>query len=159
MELRIDRKWLDSHREADEGQDFSAGDLMLRQRDSVNAGAVESAIASTNAAFGTLVQLWRIERKMSPEKLAEAASVDLDEIESIERDETYRPEAQTVCALAGLMDVPALSLLELTGNVVRSDPTFIEYSMAFAANAKRWNEITKEQRRLLHDFLKYLGGR
>jgi transcriptional regulator with XRE-family HTH domain len=158
MELKIQQSWLQKHREADEGHDFSAGDLMLRHPETMVAEDAH-APAMTNAAFGTLIQLWRVDHRMTMQKLAEAADVDLDEIQSIETDETYRPEAQTVCALASLMKVPELSLLQLTGNVVELDPNFVEYSMAFAANAKQWNQISKEQRRLLQGFMKYLSGR
>ena len=157
MELKIQRSWLAKHREADEGHDFSAGDLMLRRPESA-----ETEIATPemlNAAFGALVQLWRVDHKMTPQKLAKAADVDLDEIESIETDERYRPEPQTVCALASLMKIPELSLLQLTGNVVQHDLGFIEFSAAFATNAKQWNQISKEQRRLLQGFMKYLSER
>jgi len=110
-------------------------------------------------AFGTLVYLWRLDRRLTSGKLAEIADIDLDEIENIERDESYRPEARTVCAIASIMKVPELPLLQLTGNVVTPDTDFAEHSMAFAANAKRWNEISKEQKRLLHDYLKYITQR
>ncbi len=159
MELKINSTWLQKHREADEGHDFSAGDLMLRRPAMPATEEAHLQLAMNNAAFGTLIQLWRVDHKMTMQKLAEVAEVDLDEIQSIETDENYKPEPQTVCALASLMKVPELSLLQLTGNVVELDPNFIEYSMAFAANAKQWNQISKEQRRLLQQFMKYLSGR
>jgi DNA-binding XRE family transcriptional regulator len=154
MELKINKKWLQKHLNADENQDFSAGDLALRTHE---GGLHSSAHESTGRAFGMLVHLWRVDQGMTVEKLAQTARVDIDEIESIETEPEYTPEPQTVCSLAAMMSVPELKLLTLTGHVVQNDPDLVEHSQSFAANAKQWEHISKEQRVLLKQYIKYLS--
>ncbi len=157
MDLKTTRAWLARHREDDEGLDTSAGDLMFRLAEHVTLDSEPQW--QLTAAFGALVQLWRIDHGMSVEKLAQHAAIDVDEIQSIEENEEYRPEPQTVCSLASIMKVPEVSLLRLSGNILEQDPEFREHSLAFAANAKQWNQISKEQRRLLQQYMSYLSAR
>lgn len=153
MQLNLSRDWFNKSLEAEEGHNPTAGDLPYR----TEALAIAPESSELTAAFGTLVQLWRIDQKMTQDRLAEVAGIDLDEVESIEADGTYKPEPQAVCSLAHVMKVPELKLLELSGNVTHHDPDFVEYSLAFAANAKQWQTLSKEQRRLLQQYLKYLS--
>jgi transcriptional regulator with XRE-family HTH domain len=156
MELKLSTKWLRHHLDDDENHDFSAGDLALRTHESVSTPAVQGR---ASPAFGTLVHLWRIDQGMTVKKLAEVAQIDTDEIESIEVEAEYVPEAQTVCSLASVMRVPELKLLTLAGHVVQNDPDLAEHSLSFAANAKQWEHISKEQRTLLKQYIKYLSER
>lgn len=155
MNLRIDKDWLRQHLLADELHYANAGELPWVPESSPQKAKQTVA----RGAFATLVQLWRIERGMTVQELAYAASIDIDEVEKIETDEDYRPEPQTVCALATLLKLPELRLLQLTGNVIELDPDLQEYSLKFAANAKQWQQISKEQRRELHRFMKILSER
>jgi hypothetical protein len=153
MKLKITKKWLDNRREADERYDCSAGDFMLRQPAENTA---ETKQRRFGAAFGVLVHLWRIDKRFSPEQLAEIADIDSDEIRSIECEDEYRPEPRTVCALASVMDIPASKMLQISGNIIQDDPTLQEASIRFAANAKH-SELSREQRQALHQFIKRLS--
>ena len=55
------------------------------------------------------------------------------------------------------MKVPELRLLQLSGNASADDKSLAEESYAFAANAKRWQQISKEQKKLLRSYLNYLA--
>lgn len=153
MELKINQAWLTSNLEADEGHNFTAGAFFETLPHTLS----ETSVNPMKEAFGTLVLLWRLERNLTVTKLAEVADVDSEEIESIELDEAYRPEPRTVCALATVMKVPELKLLQLSGNAVTADSNLAEQSYAFAANAKRWQQISKEQKKLLRSYMKYLA--
>ena len=155
MRLQITKEWLERHRKSDEGHDCSAGDLMLRSRPRISTTSTKSRELSP--AFGALVKLWRIDRRMSIDDLARAVKVDRDEVESIETQDTHSPEPQTVCALASIMNIPETRLLQLAGNIVETDVALHEHSIRFAANAKQWDHLSKAQQKALREFIKYLN--
>ena len=153
MELKINHTWLASHLEADGAHDFTAGTFFEETEDLPEVPSIHNPMKE---AFGTLVFLWRLDRNITPTKLAEMADVNLEEIELIERDGAYRPEPRTVVALAGVMKIPEVRLLQLSGHAETGDPSLSKVSSAFAANAKRWQQISREQKRLLNSYMKFL---
>jgi HTH-type transcriptional regulator, competence development regulator len=154
MKLTLTKEWF-LRRVALEGDvDIAAG---LPARHPSLDEEHPDAPGDTRLALGPLVQLTRRKNRMSMEKLAEDARVDLAEVVSIERDPSFRPEPRTVYQLAQVLKLPSKGLLQLSGNTVVKDEHFREEAVRFAARSGPIERLTPEEKRVLEEYVAFLS--
>jgi transcriptional regulator with XRE-family HTH domain len=127
---------------------------------SVGGLAQELGVLPTGApepprVFGRFVEFARRQRGLSPEALAEAASVDLGELVAIENECVEVPTARTVYQLAQVLQVPAGKLSEIAG-LTQSRTTVSEAAIRFAARSEPTAKLTEDERRAFEEFVKVL---
>jgi transcriptional regulator with XRE-family HTH domain len=160
MKFNTDRKWLERRANQEDRHFVSVGGLISTldpacQTEMVGAPNVET----TKTAFVRLLQLARRERKLSLEKLAERADVDLAELLKIESDEAFTPGLRTVHQLASALDLPAKKLMVLAGLLQVKDPHLQQASVRFAARSEPIGNVSPEEHAALEEYVKFLNER
>jgi HTH-type transcriptional regulator, competence development regulator len=153
MKLTLTKDWFVRRAALEADIDVAAG-LSARNP---SLDEAQSGPSEARLAFGPLVQLMRRKNLMSMEKLAEEARVDLVEIVGIERDPGFRPEPRTVHQIAKVLNLPAKSLLQLSGNTVVRDDHFREEAVRFAARSGSVERLSPEERRALEEYVAFLS--
>ena len=87
--------------------------------------------------------------------MAEEARVDAAELQGIERDPAFDPSPRTVYQLEQYFKLRERSLVMLSG-AVRVDNDVREEAVRFAASSENIHGLTKEERALLNQFVKFL---
>jgi len=162
MKLNLSQEWLRQRAEFDDKADVSAGTLDISRLpasrpSNVVAMQPSAEPESPNPAFGRLINLWRREKGMRLETLAEKARVDIAELIEIERNLNYVPEPRTVYQLAKILGLPSEPLLELSGNLVARDSSLGQEAVRFAARSESVEKLSKEEHRALEEFVKFLS--
>jgi transcriptional regulator with XRE-family HTH domain len=160
MKFNTDRKWLERRAEQEDRHFISVGGLISTldptcQAEIVNMPTVET----TKTAFVRLLQLTRRERRLSLEKLAEIADVDLAELLKIEMDETFTPGLRTVHQLAVALDLPVKKMMVLAGLLQIRDPNLQQASVRFAARSEPVGSVSSEEHAALEEYVKFLNER
>lgn len=119
--------------------------------------AAPTPVDETNVAFGRFVRLMRRERRLSLEKLAEAADVEVVELIAIEDDTHHKPEIRTVYQLAQFFRVPRANLLQVAGLTAPKDQSLVTEAVRFAARSDPMAELTREERAALEAFVAVLS--
>ena len=109
-------------------------------------------------AFGSLVRMLRRDRRLAVEQLAANARVDLLEVISIERDPKYVPKPRTVHQLADYFDLPDRALVKLSNATITHNSKLMDAAVRFAANSDKVMELSREERRALDEFVKFLSS-
>lgn len=156
MKLTLTKDWVVRRAALEDDIDVAAG-LAARHPSLESAQPSTPAPAETRLALGPLVQLTRRKHSLSMEKLAEEARVDLVEVVSIERDPSFRPEPRTVYQIAEVLQLPAKSLLQLSGNTVVKDEVFRDAAVRFAARSASVERLTSEERKILEEYVAFLS--
>lgn len=118
-----------------------------------------STAEETRVAFGKFINLMRRQRRLSVEKLAELADVDVADVVNIEDDVHYLPDPRTVYRLAEIFSVPQQRLMQLAGLAVASDDTFREQAIRFAARSESMQKLNSEESAALEAFVSILSKR
>jgi transcriptional regulator with XRE-family HTH domain len=160
MKFNTDRKWLERRAEQEDRHFISVGGLISTldptcQAEIVNMPTVET----TKTAFVRLLQLTRRERRLSSEKLAEIADVDLAELLKIEMDETFTPGLRTVHQLAVALNLPVKKMMVLAGLLQIKDPHLQQASVRFAARSEPVGSVSPEEHAALEEYVKFLNER
>ncbi len=160
MKFNMDRKWLERRAEQEDRHFISVGGLISTldptcQAEIVNMPTVET----TKTAFVRLLQLTRRERRLSSEKLAEIADVDLAELLKIEMDETFTPGLRTVHQLAVALNLPVKKMMVLAGLLQIKDPHLQQASVRFAARSEPVGSVSPEEHAALEEYVKFLNER
>lgn len=149
------REWLRRHADAeDRCVSVSVGGLVS---DMEMLKPLAEAETVTRVAFSLLVRLTRRSHGMTPERLAEAADLDLAEVVSIETGEELLPEPRTVFKLAKALKLPEGGLMELAGLVRRHDARLESAAVRFAARSESMERLTKEEEAALREFVRTLS--
>ena len=163
MELKFntDRKWLERRADQEDQHFISVGGLIstLDPTCQMQASASIPIVETTKTAFVRLLQLTRKDRRLSLEKLAEKADVDLAELLKIENDESFMPGPRTVHQLASVLDLPAKKLMVLAGLLQAKDPSLQQASVRFAARSEPIGNISPEEHAALEEYVKFLNER
>lgn len=158
MKLEITREWFERRAKLEGDLDISAGSLAMdptQKQDNVATPAEDSA-GSLRMAFGSLVETMRRQKGLSIEKLAEKANLDVEDIIRIERDAHFRPEPRAVYRIAETFELPNKALLQLSGNTI-ARPEMQEHALRFAARAGDTpQKLSREEQRILEEFIAYL---
>jgi HTH-type transcriptional regulator, competence development regulator len=110
-----------------------------------------------NIAFGRFVRLMRRNKKLSLEKLAEDAQVEVTELVEIEEDARHRPDPRTVFQLAHHFGLPTSKLMQLAGLRQPKDNRLFEEAVRFAARSDPVESLSKEERAALEAFVSVLS--
>lgn len=117
----------------------------------------ESESGELHEALGALLQLLRRRDNLSEEELADLAEVDPGEIRRIEYDPSYTPAPRTIYQLEQTFKLPRKTLVNLSGLTRSHSAEFKGEVLRFAAHSKAIQKITREERKLLNEFVKFLS--
>lgn len=138
------------------GEDLDAladrGEAVVR---SALAEVDTDAVEELHRCLGALVQMLRRHKRISIDELARVARVDVSELRRIELDPAFEPNPRTIFQLERYFDLPERSLVVLSG-AVHVDDDVREEAVRFAASSEHVSELTKEERKLLNQFVKFL---
>ena len=110
-------------------------------------------------SFGVLIRQLRRRDSLSIEDLAKKARIDPEDLRQVEHDPHYRAKPRLIHQLASVFDIPERSLMVLSGAMVANDNALEEEAERFAAMSDDMSKLTRDERRLLNDFVKFLSDR
>jgi transcriptional regulator with XRE-family HTH domain len=125
--------------------------------DEVGETDASSESDGLHEALGVLLQLLRRRDNLSEEELADLAEVDPAEIRRIEFDRSYTPAPRTIYQLELTFKLPRKTLVKLSGLTRSHSADFKGEVLRFAAHSKSIQKITREERKLLNEFVKFLS--
>jgi len=125
--------------------------------DEVGETDASSESDGLHEALGVLLQLLRRRDNLSEEELADLAEVDPAEIRRIEFDRAYTPAPRTIYQLEHTFKLPRKTLVKLSGLTRSHSADFKGEVLRFAAHSKSIQKITREERKLLNEFVKFLS--
>ena len=161
MEMLISQDWLRRKVESDPDVDNDAGPF-INVLESIgmflppDVAPVEAPSTRVVEAFGVLIRQFRRQRQWTVEELARRTRVDAEDLRQIERHPNVRPRPRIVHQLSEVMGVPERALLKLSGATVTRDQRFEEEAMRFAAKSDDMSKLSREEQRVLNDYVKYL---
>lgn len=117
------------------------------------------SLTDPNVAFGRFVRLMRRHRRLTVEKLAEDAEVEITELVEIEEDNHHKPEPRTVFQLAKHFAVPMPKMMQLAGLSAPKDARLFEEAIRFAARSETVEELNEMERAALEAFVLVLSER
>lgn len=106
--------------------------------------------------LNTLLVMLRRRDGLDETKLAEKADVDEAEIRRIECQPGFIPHPRTIFKLEKQFGLPSGVLAKLSGAVKHNSPVLEEKAMAFAAHAQSIGKLTRDEKKLLNEFIKFL---
>ena len=114
-----------------------------------------ASVEDLHHALGTLIQMLRRSKRLSVDKLAENARIAASELHRIEHDPKFDPNPRTIYQLEQYFDLDERSLVILSGAIHVGDDVR-EEAVRFAASSEDIQELTKEERKLLNHFVRFL---
>lgn len=115
-----------------------------------------SLVNDLHRGLGALIQMLRRRDKLSAQELAIGARVDLAELYAIESDPAVVPQPRTIYQVAEYFGLPARSLLMLSGAFEDVAQEVREKAVRFATHSKGMSKLSKEEKRLLNEFVRFL---
>jgi transcriptional regulator with XRE-family HTH domain len=103
-----------------------------------------------------LISLLRRDRKLTVDKLADEADIELATLVNVENDMHYKPDVRTVCRLANFFGVPRTTLLQVAGVALPRDSRIMEEAVRFAARSASAEALSSEERAALATFVAVL---
>jgi hypothetical protein len=107
-------------------------------------------------AFHLFVQMLRREKGFTVTELSAKTEIDKTEILAMERYPGYRPSPLTLHKLSKFYALPEKQLLVLAGAVKDIPQAFSEQASRFAAQSESFAKLTKEEKKVLDEFVKAL---
>ena len=161
MKMLISQDWLRRKVESDPDMDAEAGPFIHALESVGMFLPPDIAVAAPQApalleAFGVFVRQFRRQQQWTIEELSRRARVDVEDLRQIERNPQAPPRPRVVHQLAAVMKVPERSLLKLSGAAVTRDEGFAEEAMRFAAKSDDMSKLSREEQRVLNEYVKYL---
>ena len=114
-----------------------------------------AGVEDLHRGLGVIVRLLRRKERLSIDELAQNARVAAVELRQIEDDPMFDPSPRTIFQLEQYFKLHERSLVVLSG-AVRVDNNIREEAVRFAASSENIQELTKEERKLLNQFVKFL---
>jgi transcriptional regulator with XRE-family HTH domain len=118
--------------------------------------AADTRPPETRRAFARVVRELRLDKKLSYDALSNRLDVDVDELRYMEEDASYRAAPRTLIQMADFYAIPKPTFLTLAGAVRETDDLVEEEAVKFAANSAEFDVLSKEQKKMLHDFVRFL---
>ena len=160
MKFNTSRTWLERRANQEDRHFISVGGLISKLDPTCQSDLASTQnVETTKTAFVRLLQLARRERRLSLEKLAEKADVDLAVLVKIETDEAFEPDLRTVHQLASVLDLPAKKLMVLAGLLHVKDARLQQASVRFAARSEPIGNVSPEEHAALEEYVKFLNER
>lgn len=163
MEMLFTREWLRDKIAADPDLDTDAGTPagVLRSVGMFFPPDLEEpedgTVVRLKHAFGVLVRQLRRRDRMTLEDLAQRARVDIEDLRQIEQDPHFKPRPRIVHQLAQVFRVPERGLLRMSGATTEQDEQFVEEAYRFAAKSDDLSKLSREEQRLLNEFVRFLS--
>ena len=148
---RPDRQWY-----ARMIQDTLADDFVIGPAFGAEPKVDAPAVQPLTVAFGLLIRFSRRAKRLGIEQLADKLSVEVDELQRLERDPEFRARPRTISKLATFFDLPPSELMKLAGAAVSNDESFNTYALKFAAHSDDMAALTREEQDMLNSFVRYL---
>lgn len=160
MKIEITKEWCMRKAHLDNGESITAG--LLREDSSLEHETKEAKQSlqsdDSNVIFGKLVRLMRRNKRLTVEKLASEADIDLVELVEIEDDARHKPDIRAVYQLANYFNIPVNSLTQLAGLTTPKDSSLFDEAIRFAARSEPTEKLSKEERAALEAFVVVLCG-
>lgn len=112
-------------------------------------------VRDLHRGLGALIRLLRRHSHLSIDELANNARIDASELRRIESDPDFDPNPRTIIQLEQYFKLPARSLVILSG-AVRVAHDLQNEAIRFAASSEDISQLTREERKLLNRFVKFL---
>lgn len=128
----------------------------LNQKLTVVMTAREPEQQDMREAFHRVVQMLRRSRGLTIDQLAENTKIDRDELMALERNPAYRPSPLTLHRLSEFFEVPDRKLAVLAGAIREVPDDLRQQAARFAAQSDSFAKLTKEEQRLLDEFVGFL---
>lgn len=107
--------------------------------------------------LGHLIELTRRSRRMSIEKLADKADVDLGELLAIEQNDDSIPTQRTVFQIAKELKYSTSKLMILAGLVDDHDSSLSKAALQFAARSETTAALSENEKEALEEFVEVLA--
>jgi HTH-type transcriptional regulator, competence development regulator len=161
MKIEFTKEWClrMAQLEEESGAAFGAGFQPATNDLTKPAETEATPILNSNIAFGRFVQLMRRKNRLTIEKLAEAARVDVTELVEIEEDARHVPEPRTVYQLAHQFRISVSKLMEVAGLTQAKDNWLSNEAVRFAARSESVEELNEVERAALDAFVAVLSER
>jgi len=124
--------------------------------DSEQTGAGEEG-SDVRQGLSALLVMLRRRDGLSEDELAARARVDAAEVRRIEYDPSYTPQPRTIYQIEQFFKLPKRSLLRLAGVQRQQPPELRDEVLRFAANSKSIQKLSREETKLLNQFVRFLG--
>jgi ribosome-binding protein aMBF1 (putative translation factor) len=128
----------------------------LNQKLTVVMTAREPEPEDVREAFPRVVQMLRRSRGLTIGMLSEKTNIDKAELTALERAPAYRPTPLTLHRLSQFFDIPHRKLAVLAGAIKEVSEGFRERAIQFAAQSDSFSKLTKEEQKILDDFVNLL---
>ena len=166
MEMLVTPEWLRNKTNTEPDIDIEAGipTQLLRGIDAfLPPGVVPVSVEDIDRAlelkhaFGVLVRSLRLRDSLTVEELAAAATVMVDDIESIERDPRSEVRPRTVFKLAKVFRIEPSKMIKISGTTVPVDEELACETLKFAAKSDGVSCLNAEEQQVLGAFIQYLN--
>ena len=157
MRIDITRDWCARMAQLEADAEIGAGLVAIDPVFDGEPATASAPVDESNIAFGRFVRLMRRARRLSLEKLAEEADVDVVELVASEDDNHHKPEGRTVYQLANYFRVPRANLLQVAGLTAPKDQGLVAEAVRFAARSDPMAELTPQERAALEAFVAVLS--
>ena len=153
MKLEYPKEWFLQSADI-EGEDEIGAGIPLWNTDSATCCGNHPA---SRIAFGRFVELWRRNKGWNPEKLAEEAGLDPEEILEIEHDPRSEPEPDAVFKLAHVFGVTPKKLYVVAGLIEPRTSVLRDKVVRFAARSESVSKLDDVERQALEAFVAALS--
>ncbi len=126
----------------------------LKQRLTVEMTAADPDVAASRRAFLLFLRMLRRREGLSVDELAKRSGIEHAELVAIEWNNGYRPTPLTLHKLGEFYGLPQRRLAALAGAV--RDDAVSERASRFAAQSESFAKLTREERRVVDEFVKFL---
>lgn len=128
----------------------------LNQRVTVLMTADNQEADTIRYVFREVVRNLRRERGLTVNELAKKLDLDPEEVIAMERNNGYRPSPLTLHKLSKFYDIPQRRLAILAGAVPDVPEEMRQQASRFAAEADSFAKLTREEKKALDEFVKFL---
>jgi transcriptional regulator with XRE-family HTH domain len=128
----------------------------LNQKLTVVMKAREPEAQEIREVFHRVVQMLRRSRGLTVDALSHQTGIDRMELVALERDSAYRPSPLTLHRLSKFFNVPDRKLAILAGAIREIPEQIREEASKFAAQSESFSKLTKEEQKVLDDFVGFL---
>jgi transcriptional regulator with XRE-family HTH domain len=128
----------------------------LNQKLAVVMTAREPDLLEVREAFHRVMHMLRRSRGLTIGELAEKTGIDRTELVALERNAAYRPSPLTLHRLSRFFEVPDRMLAILAGAIHDVSDELRREAARFAAQSESFSKLTKEEQRVLDDFVDFL---
>jgi len=128
----------------------------LNQKLTVVMTGKDPEIGTLRYVFRAVLQDMRRAKRLTVNELAERIGIDHNEIIAMERIDTYRPSPRTLYKLSQFYKIPTERLAALAGAIMEVPHDIRESASRFAAQSESFAKLTKEEKRVLDEFVTFL---